>query len=258
MKPVKPVKCSTLFFLHRLWRHEKVVCILAIVSIFIIFAYYGVTKQGLIELLTSVCAAIASKCEDLINFLTKYKDAILAFAISYVSGFILYLLTNVLSIVRKYRTVLLDIMEDIRYLKDTFREMSSELSGEDWCENVNWDDVSKKMFVQEIVGGQRLPLNASTIDSLKNFIPQLDNYIFSIFRNGVEYLEQNELDMLLEIKRAKVLELLRYHINGNFPCYTQEELKTKIQDLIDVNKKVVQLYELISKRILKNDNNETN
>lgn len=167
-------------------------------------------------------------------------------SISYISGMIFYILSVFLPHIRKTRSVLKNIVEDLRLFKDHFLELWCTLSvswleeEEQSVENKLFKIIAQFEYSKDLIN-KTIKIEGSLVSILKEYVRKFDLYLKTIMIADA-YFTPDEYNQLSEIRNSYSFSQIRIHfgaINGTY--YNPEDLMKVIRDLIKVNEKVVSL-----------------
>lgn len=220
-------------------QNERIIWISFLICLVVIFAYHAVSKECLLSQFSSI-----------LNFISEYQIEIISLAISYIAGVIFYVFSVLIPYALNSRAILPDIAEELRYLKDVFRDLSSELIGKNWLDNANYiDEAIGTLKKNPTPQGGHYSLSDYHKSVLKNFINKVDSRIRYVQKYSVGYLTDDEMKSLLEINRSKVLEQMRDYVCDFSRIFSESDIYQLINALIEVNRKEVALYHKLAKRI---------
>lgn len=220
------------------WRNIKggwILWVLFLLCVYIIFAYHiDAIKMG---------SLFDEETTQDIN------DVALTLAYGCFTGFIVYIFTVFWPHVRKSRAILFNVAEDLRYLKDEMYELSQTLCQNDWLKR---DKVSVDKIIEGIVdpnaGSSCLsdkPLQISKINTnfMKEKIRLFDGYLSSIMSYEA-YLSFREIKEVTQIRNSHSFRHINHHFKiDEVTNDDRENLLRLINDMIDNNQKIVDLYE---------------
>lgn len=189
-------------------------------------------------------------------FFREFTDAIneVAFTLScsYIAGMILYVLTEFLNTTKKARAVLPNAVESLRYLKDDFYELSQCIYEKDWlCDKDAEEEVFKEIagsnYESESVDGS-IKISESLVRLFKMYVSKFDSCL-RVAMLYEPYFSPDEYQKLTDIYMSYAFAQVRNHFGTeNGTNYPPEKLKTFIEKLIEVNRKTVELYDVLSKQ----------
>lgn len=225
-----------------LWIQEKeyhVAWILAIVFIVVMIVYQMHISEEIENLLHSVCSIF-------VKFLHSSGECIYTIAVSYIAGWIFYILTVAVPKARQAKQKLHIIAEAIRYLNDEFYILSCEMTGENWLEKDL--EASVVEYIKNCSGNDSMQL-LSNCNKLKEFQMYYDTKMIEIFAD-VSSLTNNELQSVVEMKLSPIM----FRIRGTTipePIISDDKIKKIANGIIELNHKSKELYESISTRLYK-------
>lgn len=220
-------------------QNERIIWISFLICLVVIFAYHAISKECLL-----------SQFSSLLNFISEYQTEIISLAISYIAGVIFYVFSVLIPYALNSRAILPDIVEELRYLKDVFYDLSSELIGKNWLDNDNYiDEAIVSIKRNSLLQANHYNLSNDYKSVFNDFINKVDGRIRYVQKYSVGYLTDDEMKSLLEINRSKILEHLREYAHNSYPVFSEFQLYQMINDLIEVNRKEVALYHKLAKRI---------
>lgn len=164
---------------------------------------------------------------------------------SYIAGMVFHIISDFCPKTREARAVLANAGEDLRLLKDDFSELSRQIWGDDWltsedAKNSVFRAITNKDFTEN---DNPITLSDDKASLLKDFILKFDSCLSSIMSHK-SYISSKEYQKLSEVRMSFSFNQVRIHFYATESlCYSNKTLMLFIRDLIDVNKKVVELYE---------------
>lgn len=187
--------------------------------------------------------------ESVISSLSSWKNEIVSLALSYISGIIFYFFSSWLPYLKRLRIMQFDVLEEVRYFRDDFRDLSGVLAHGNWCEKIDGKDIAFQTIKQHsILKCNSFEFLPFLVDMFKEFITKFDYHIYALLNTYSDYLSEEELSTLIRIKRAHVLEEIRCHTKNSFPHYLPTNLDKFISELIEANHLVCELYTSLQKR----------
>jgi len=216
---------------------EPTIWILLVICIYAVFAYYFDSLK------------IDSHFQD--KTIKMINEIALGLSYSYIAGMIFYYFSVFRPNTKKARAVLVNVVEDLRFFKDDFSELSNQLFGDDWLTKKNSDILVFREIAKSDYDSysDQIPVAISNEYSsiFKNFIRKFDFYLNSTMVYE-QYLSSDEYERLTEIRLSLSFSQIRIDFNEtDITYYNKETLLEIIRDLIAINMKVVQIYHDLSK-----------
>ena len=202
--------------------------------VFILFAFAFIAIP-ICKLITASCildciSCIHSFIEIHIHFLSEVKKLLYTFALSYVSGVIVYYLTVILPEAQRSKPILAEIENTLKFLIDEFDEFAQKLQIGDLN---NVDEVAEKAFT-EIQQYGKTSENQYNLKFCKLYFiilaKELDHFVtISLEQSSV--LTLDELNTIVfKIRKQKVSERLRCNY-GIDNCLTAYDMKQYMKDI---------------------------
>ena len=222
-----------------------------------IFLFYNQIKKSKLlnlSLVFFLWIIIATQCRIAmipcclgIDICEKINGISFAIASSYVAGYIFYILTVVIPHVQTYATIRSEILELFRGIIDEFRDMSGELCGGDWLDNV--------FLKEDAVNGLTYNKNKSCVEEkqrveflekiLAIHIVAIDSYLNQLI-NHYNYLDSDTRRILSEMKTSKSFQKCRM-FNKITELLDKDKCEALVGGLIDYNLRMCREYEKIQK-----------
>lgn len=218
-------------------KKESTIWILLLICFYAIFAYYFDTLK--------MSSPFKAETEKIIN------EIALGLSYSYIAGMIFYYFSVFRPNTKKARAVLANAVEDLRLFKDDFSEMSRLLIGDDWLTNKEahkyvFKEIAKKDY-EEFSLEILIPISNECATIFKDFISRSDSYLKSIM-SYEQYLFSDEYEKLTKIRLSFTFSQIRiYFSETDVTYYRKKTLMVFIRELIDINEKVVLLYQELLK-----------
>ena len=233
MKPKKNILELSFIRIKR----EPTIWILLVICIYAVFAYYFDSLK------------IYSHFQDIT--IKMINEIALGLSYSYIAGMIFYYFSVFRPNTKKARAVLVNAVEDLRFFKDDFSELSRQLFGDDWLTANDSDilvfrEIAKSDY--DSYSDQKPVAISNEYSSIfKNFIRKFDFYLNSTMAYE-QYLSSDEYERLTEIRLSFSFSQIRIYFNEtDIPYYKKKTLLEFIRELIVINRKVVQIYHDLSK-----------
>ena len=179
-----------------------------------------------------------------VDICEKINNISFAIASSYVAGYIFYILTVVIPYVKTYASIHSEISELFRRIIDEFRDMSGELCGGDWL-----NDVSLK---EDAVNGLIYDKNNNCVMEerqrieffekiLAIHIVTIDSYLNQLV-NHYNYLNLDTRRILVEMKTSKSFQKCRM-FNNTTELLDKDKCEELVSGLINYNFRMCREYE---------------
>lgn len=235
MNKISSVKTYKLL-LHRIWS-DKLLLGIGLLSIVSLVLCHYVT----IDSCKNCVCSIIDTCYDI-----KYWVEPLSF--SYLAALIFYIVTTLYGFARRSRYVMPDVVENARWLKDSFYDISSEFGCGDWCENPEIITVAVSSISNNgIPKGSNIELSQFHKSMLKEHTTQSFVYM-TLLLSQVEYLYDEEIELLFEMKLNSTLVKIKEGVYDN-KLVTNVEIREILDNIVTANMLANKLYNRIQRRI---------
>lgn len=193
---------------------------------------------------------IQDSLNTVLEFLYNHRSAIDGWAYSYIAGVLVYYLTVVLPEAKRGQALLPSICERIRYIEDTFSELSRCLCYGDWSED---HSLLKNAIVQLKQYGKTESDNYYKFDYcffiLHYAVSEIDKYTDFILQLH-EVLPAKDLKNILDVKYCSVLDKIRSEAIRN-TLFNEDDAKEFLEELREENMKIKTIHKRIYNKIYK-------
>ena len=236
-RQIKPVS----YFVFDKIKREKCVWIGGVIALLILLGYKFITSD-----------AIGCVCLFLSNFFSSAENFLKQLSYAYLGGWIIYVVTSVVSFASRSRSMLLDVCESIRYLKDTCCQLVSELNGNSNGSGSEIEKVVDYLRTTSTIKCTDYELSPYCQTTLIQSLKEIDRYLSDIQSNSLEYLSDAEVTLFCNIKHNKAFQEIRQASqSNNFGLFGDDRLKIFAADIVTACQDANELYETVDKRVYK-------
>ena len=191
---------------------------------------------------------------NIIRYLNAHKTAIDGWTYSYIAGALVYYLTVVFPGAKRSQALLPIVCERVRYINDSFFELSNTLCGDNWC--INKESIENGVK-QVMTFGKTKSDNHYTFEycfMLSYFISEIDKYTDMILQL-YEVLPSKYLKRILDVKYSSTFDKIRTgELDG--AVFDEYGIRQFLEQLRQENIKMNKLYKQIFKRVYKSDHDD--